>query len=355
MRNRVLSFCIIVLSLILGAALMWGIVNIEPKTVEKILENRNVTITDTGLAEAVDKIYDSVVVVKVGNGFGSGFIYRVDGDNTYIVTNHHVIESTKEVTIEFNNNEWEDVKGTVIGSDAFTDVAVIKIKSFDGLKAVEIGSVDKLNLGDTVFTVGTPVYLYLKGTITRGIVSGVERLMPINVQNSYIDDYLMRAIQTDAPINSGNSGGPLCNANGEVIGINTMKLLNITYDNMGFAVVIDEAVPLIEEIIQNGKVERPYVGISTYDMSTAKYILGKDNNIPDDIEGIYIAEVEKDSPADKGGLKEKDIIVGIEGIKTRTMAEFKYYLFQNKPKNKVKIKVYRDGKEVECTIELASK
>ena len=359
MRNKILSVCIFLLCIVLGAGIMWGIINIEPRTVEKILENRNVTITDTGIAEAVDKIYNSVVVVHVSNntssGYGSGFIYKIDGDTTYIVTNHHVIENSKKIEIEFMDDELGKVEGTLVGSDAFTDVAVVKIKTIEGLKTVEIGSVDKLNLGDTVFTVGTPVDVTFKGTITRGVVSGVERLVPINVQNSYIYDYLMRAIQTDATINNGNSGGPLCNANGEVIGINTMKMASVVLENMGFAVVIDEALPLIEEIISTGKVDRPYVGVSTYELSSAKYLLGRDANISDDVTGIYVAEVEKDSPADKGGLKSKDIITKIEDTKITSMAEFKYYLYQNKPKNKVKLTIIRDGKEKEVSIELASK
>ena len=357
MRKRLINLFLIVLAVFFCACIMWGIKNTQPKTIEKVL--KNITVTDNGIAEAVDVVYNLVVVVKVSSrtssGFGSGFIYKVDGDTTYIVTTHHVIEDGTKFSIIFMDDDMEEVSAEVVGSDEYTDVAVLKIKTIEGLEPVKIGSVDDLSLGDTVFTIGTPVKLTFKGTVTRGIVSGVERLVPISVNSNYTYDYLMRAIQTDAPINNGNSGGPLCNENGEVIGINTMKIASEVLENMGFAIVIDEAVPLINEIIETGKVDRPYVGITSYEVSAAKYVMGKEANIPEGTKGIYVVEVEKKSPADKGGIKAEDIIVKIEGTQITSMAEFKYYLYRNKPKNKITITVLRDGKEKDLSIELASK
>lgn len=360
MRTKLLNFCMILVALLVGAGIMFGFINykLEPKTVEKILENRNVTITDTGIAEAVDKMYDSVVLVNVSSnrssGFGSGWIYKIDGDTTYIITNHHVINGATKITVEALKEDKE-YEATLVGSDAFDDIAVIKIKTVDKFKESNIGDLSKLSLGDTVFTIGTPIEKTYKGTVTRGIISGVERLVPVAIESNYVYDYLMRAIQTDATINSGNSGGPLCNVNGEVIGINTMKLASTTTENMSFAISIDEVIPLIDEIIKNGKVERPYVGISTTDLNSARYQFGNNVNISEDAEGIFVVDVEKNSPADKAGFKSNDIITKIEDTKITSLAEFKYYLFKNKPKNKIKITVLRNGKETVLEVELANR
>lgn len=357
MRGKLLNISLFLLLICIGFGIAFFAINSSPKTVEKILENRNVTITDTGIAAAVDKIYDSVVLVKVSSGrtsgFGSGFVYKVDDKTAYIITNHHVIEDATKVTVEFMDSDKE-YSATIVGSDEYADVAVIKIDAPEGVKTVTIGNVDDLELGDTVFTVGTPVETTYKGTVTRGIVSGKQRLIPIAVKSSYSYDYLMAAIQTDATINGGNSGGPLCNANGEVIGINTMKLASSQIEGMSFAISIDQVIEVIDDILKDGKVDRPYVGVSIYELSTARYALRGNVNIPDDAEGIYVVEVEKNSPGEKAGIKSGDIITGIENDKVTSMAEFKYYLYKNKPKNKVKVTVLRDGKEKTLNVELGT-
>lgn len=354
MRQKTLYILGLLGALLLGALVTRGIQYLDPITIETIKENKNVTITDTGLSEAVGKVYDSVVVVHVetkrSSGFGSGFVYKVDDDNAYVLTNHHVIDNANNITVEFMDDV--EVKATVVGSDVYADIAVLKIEKVDGIKAVELGKSEDMKLGDTVFAIGTPIDLSYKGTVTRGIVSGLNRLVSISIESNYTDDYIMKAIQIDAPINSGNSGGPLCNANGEVIGVNTMKIASSTTENIGFSIPIEDALDYAKEITEKGKVERPYLGIAVYELSAAKYIIGFDLKIDDDVEGIYIDSVAKNSPAEKAGLKQGDVLVKLGDYDVTSMSEFRYTLYKYKPKDKVKVEVIRDGKTKTFTVEL---
>ena len=354
MRQKTLYILGLLGALLLGALVTRGIQYLDPITIETIKENKNVTITDTGLSEAVGKVYDSVVVVHVetkrSSGFGSGFVYKVDDDNAYVLTNHHVIDNASNITVEFMDDV--EVKATVVGSDVYADIAVLKIEKVDGIKAVELGKSEDMKLGDTVFAIGTPIDFSYKGTVTRGIVSGLNRLVSISIESNYTDDYIMKAIQIDAPINSGNSGGPLCNANGEVIGVNTMKIASSTTENIGFSIPIEDALDYAKEITEKGKVERPYLGIAVYELSAAKYIIGFDLKIDDDVEGIYIDSVAKNSPAEKAGLKQGDVLVKLGDYDVTSMSEFRYTLYKYKPKDKVKVEVIRDGKTKTITVEL---
>lgn len=354
MRQKTLYVIGLLCAVLLGALIMRGVQYLDPITIETIKENKNVTITDTGLSEAVDKVYDSVVVVHVEtkktSGFGSGFVYKIEDDYAYILTNHHVIDSATTVTVEFMDDV--EVNAEIVGSDEYADIAVLKIEKVDGIKAVELGKSEDMKLGDTVFAIGTPIDLSYKGTVTRGIVSGLNRLVSVSVESNYTDDYIMKAIQIDAPINSGNSGGPLCNANGEVIGINTMKIASSTTENIGFSIPIEDALEYANEILENGKVERPYLGLAVYELSAARYIIGFKLDIDDDIEGIYIDSVSKNSPAEEAGLKAGDVLVKIGEHDITSVSEFRYALYKYKPGEKVKVDVIRNGKTKTFTVEL---
>jgi len=354
MRQKTINVFALLGALLLGALVMRGVQYLDPITIETIRENKNVTVTDTGLSEAVAKVYDSVVVVHVeakrSSGFGSGFVYKVDDENAYVLTNHHVIDGASTITVEFMDDV--EVKATVVGSDVYADIAVLKIEKVEGIKVVELGKSEEMKLGDTVFAIGTPIDLSYKGTVTRGIVSGLNRMVSISVESSYTDDYIMKAIQIDAPINSGNSGGPLCNANGEVIGVNTMKIASSTTENIGFSIPIEDALNYAQEIIEKGKVERPYLGIAVYELSAAKYVIGFDLNIDDDVEGIYIDSVAKNSPAEKAGLKQGDVLIKLGDYDVASMSEFRYTLYKYKPGDKVKVEIIRDGKTKTLNVEL---
>ena len=223
---------------------------------------KDVTITDTGIADAVEKVYDSVVTVKnyVRNQLystGSGFVFKIDNKYGYILTNYHVISGGNEVSVVFTNNK--DEKVTIVGYDEYSDIAVLAVDKSLVLATAQLGSSNNMRIGDTTFAVGTPVDSSVYSwSVTRGILSGKDRMVQV-------DNYVMSVLQTDTAINSGNSGGPLCNSNGEVIGITNMKLASSQIEGMGFAIPIEDAVKNAETIISGKKISRPYLGISIYD------------------------------------------------------------------------------------------
>lgn len=304
--------------------------------------NKNVTINDTGIADAVEKVYDSVVVVEnYINGrlyaTGSGFVYKADNSYGYVLTNSHVINNATSIKLGFTNDKKVDAK--VVGVDEYSDIAVLKVAKKNITQVAEIGSNKDMRVGDTTFAVGTPLDAKTYSwSVTRGILSGKDRT--VSAGNSY-----MTVLQTDTPINSGNSGGPLCNANGEVIGITNMKLASDQIEGMGFAIPIETAISYANKFVTGKDVRRPYLGISIYDsgnsfFSTESYVV--------------IENVEKDSPADKAGLKTGDVITEIEGEKVENSSYFKYKLYSHKIGDTIKIKVDRNGKEKEYKVKLES-
>lgn len=361
MRQKIWNTITVIVYVLLAVTLVYNIsghkFDNETTTSPTVTNSyREVTIKDTdGLAVSVAKVYNSVVVVHVDgkrtSGWGSGFVYKVEKNNTYIITNHHVIENADDITVEFMDNT--EVKATLVGSDMYADIAVLKIETIEGVEPVLIGKTSELRLGDTIFTVGTPISLDYKGSVTRGVVSGLDRLVSVSISNSYTSDYIMKAIQIDAPINSGNSGGPLCNTNGEVIGVNTMKIASQTTENIGFSIAIEDAIDIATIILEKGKVERPYLGLEMYELASAKYVI-RNLNIADDVEGLYVNSVEASSPASKAGVKKGDIITKMGDYAITSFSEFRYYLFKFKPGDKVNIVVLRDNKEKTISVTLGS-
>lgn len=328
---------------------------------------KEVTITDQGIADAVDKLYDAVVMVyNYQNnklyGSGTGFVYKTNGDKSYILTNNHVIDSSTKVTVTISNEKEYEVK--VLGSDAYYDLAVLEIDTENILDVASIGSSEDLRLGDTVFTIGAPLNSEYFGTVTRGIVSGKDRLLEVSVNSTYSSDYMVKVIQTDASINSGNSGGPLANANGEVVGITSMKLVSSGVEGMGFAIPIEEAIEYAS-VIESGKtVERPFLGISMYDVANQNsasnyygYGYGYSSiNIDKSLtEGVIVAEVQKGSPAETAKIEQYDVIVKFNGISIKNSAQLKYYLFKCNLNDTVEVVVNRQGKEKTLKIKLTEK
>lgn len=319
-------------------------------TVETV--NKDVTITDTGIAEAVSKVYDSVVVVKTyvkGELYstGTGFVYKKDDKNGYILTNNHVIEEGTELKVVFTDQT--ETTATLVGTDEYSDIALLKVDK-DKVKAVaEVGSSDDMKVGDTTFAVGAPldstVYSW---TVTRGILSGKNRLVETTTGSSTFgssSSNVMEVLQTDTAINSGNSGGPLCNANGEVIGITNMKIASSSVEGMGFAIPIETAVEYAEKFINGEAIVRPYLGISMYDMS---------NSMLSTTTGIYVAAVESGSPADKAGFKKGDIITKIGDTKVDSSSYLKYELYKYDIDDKVTFTYTRNNKEYTTDVTLGS-
>ena len=301
---------------------------------------KDVTITDTGIADAVEKVYDSVVTVKnyVRNQLystGSGFVFKVDNKYGYILTNYHVISGGNEVSVVFTNNK--DEKVTIVGYDEYSDIAVLAVDKSLVLATAQLGSSNNMRIGDTTFAVGTPVDSSVYSwSVTRGILSGKDRMVQV-------DNYVMSVLQTDTAINSGNSGGPLCNSNGEVIGITNMKLASSQIEGMGFAIPIEDAVKNAETIISGKKISRPYLGISIYDS----------NNYFNNTSGVYVESVEKNGAAYNAGIKSGDKILKVNGVEIANTSYFRYQLYKYNIGDKIKITIERNGIEKTLTVTLA--
>lgn len=303
---------------------------------------REVTVTDKGIAEAVDKVYDSVVVVESYYrnklySTGTGFVYKTDDDKAYILTNHHVIESSDEVRVVFTNNEKEEVE--ILGSDAYSDIAVLSVDEDKIISVAETGSSEDLKVGDTAFAVGAPLdsstYAW---TVTRGVISGKNRTVATS-------STIMEVLQTDTAINSGNSGGPLCNSNGEVIGITNMKLASSSIEGMGFAIPIETAIKHAETLMDGKEISRPYLGVKIGEARTSYYSTET---------YVYIDSVEKGGAADEAGLKAGDIILKVNDVEVSTIAYFQHELYKYSIGEKIKITVDRDGEEKTLVLTLGS-
>ena len=308
------------------------------------------------ISESVDKVYDAVVVVegysnKQLASTGTGFVYKKANGKAYIMTNHHVVAKCDSVKVLFTNGDKIETK--LVGSDAYSDIAVLSIKDTTKIKAATMGDSEKSKVGDTVFTVGSPEGADYAGTVTKGILSGKDRLVAVALSNSTTSDYYMNVLQTDAAINPGNSGGPICNINGEVIGITNMKLVDDSVEGMGFAIPIKDALNYATTLEKNGKISRPYIGISMLDLTNSFYLWQAGISVPENVKaGVAIYTVENNSPASKAGLKKGDIIIKIGDNKVENLAEFRYRLYKSSPNDKIKVTYVRDGKEQTTTVTL---
>ena len=357
MTKKTKSIILILLAFFLGAGAMYMLVNYSPAAVQTIVNKseKEVTVTDTGIADAVEKLYDAVVVVgSYKNGVlsssGTGFVYEEDDKYAYILTNSHVIDNATSIKVKFTNDNIENVE--LVGNDSYSDIAVLKVAKDKVLKIAEIGTNENLRVGDTVFAIGAPLDNEYSWTVTRGILSGKDRLVDVSVSNTASADWVMSVIQTDAAINSGNSGGPLANSNGEVIGVTNMKLVSDGVEGMGFAIPIEDAINYAKQLRENGKIERPFIGISMLDSSDtfnlARYRITLDTSL----EGAVVIETQKGSPADDAKLQMGDVITKIEDYEVTSVARLKYYLYKYAPGDKVKITYVRNGKTETVTIKL---
>ena len=288
---------------------------------------------------------NSVFGQSEASATGSGIILTNDG---YIVTNNHVISSESSssyyqiteatsIVVKLYNDSTE-YKATVIGTDSYTDLAIIKIEA-DNLVAATLGDSTNLKVGEFVMAIGNP--LGLDTTVTSGIVSALDREVEDEDGNIYT------TVQTDAAINSGNSGGALVNSQGQVVGINSMKLSGNDIEGIGFAIPISSATNIINQLIDNGSVIRPYIGIAGSDISET---ISSRYNVP---QGVYVEEVQENSPAAKAGLQKGDIITTINDTQIKTISELNKIKFTYNVGDKVKLKVIRNNEElnIELTLE----
>ncbi len=322
------------------------------EVVYKTVKDVNVTESDT-IKSGVGNVYNSVVVVKGYNGTslastGTGFVYKKDSKSGYLITNHHVIEGAKSIKIV--NMDGMEVDAKVLGSDEYSDLAVLSVDLDVVMDVAKLGDSTKLELGDTLFTVGSPMGEEYKGTVTKGILSGTNRTVSIDLKNS---SFMIEVLQTDAAINPGNSGGPLCDINGNVIGVNSMKLVKDEIEGMGFAIPIEVVKNEIEKLEKGEKVSRPLIGVSLVDANNTYALYYNHLTLDKEFEkGVALVSVEKGYAAEKAGLKKGDVILEVGGTKINNSAHFRYVLYKYELGDKVKVKYYRNGSEKETTMTL---
>ena len=284
---------------------------------------------------------------NVESGSGSGVIFQKNSDSAYIVTNNHVIEGAAE--LEVSLYDGEKTKAEVVGSDALTDLAVLKIDSKYVTDVAVFGDSSTLRPGDQVFAIGNPLGSELSRTVTQGIVSAINR--SINVTTS-AGSWDTNVIQTDAAINPGNSGGALINTAGQVIGINSLKISEDGVEGLGFAIPSSDFIPIVNQLIKDGKIERPYLGVSLADLDQVPQVYW--DGVPDSVtKGVMVMEVEQNSVADKAGLKARDVIVSMNGTEIASSSDLRKYLYTKVSKgDQIKFEVYRDGEKVSLTATL---
>ena len=355
MRERIVNIIIILLVLALGVT--GTLYFMDNNNESGSLVKKNVTITSNdSINESIDKVYDSVVVVNNYQGgrlagYGSGFVYKKEGKYGYILTNNHVVDGASEIKLTLSSGE--EVSAEVLGTDEYMDIAVLRMDGDKVLQVAEIGDSTEAKIGDTVFTVGTPVSTEYAGTVTKGIISGENREITVSNNGS---SYMMEAIQIDASINPGNSGGPLVNINGEVIGINSVKLVESSIEGMGFAIPIEVAMSQIDSLEKGEAIERPVIGVALYDLDSLPLLGYSDLRIDDSIKsGVIVDSVEEGSDADKAGLERNDIIVEIDGTTVKNSAHLKYLLYKHNIGDTVKLTIVRGGNEKELTLKLTQR
>lgn len=355
MHNNIKYIIISIISLfvgIIGTILVFHYFPINNETTEKVIKDVTVTETDT-IKSSIEKVYDATVMIESYRGSkligtGTGFVYKKVGDKGYILTNHHVIENSDAVKVK--NIEGQSVEAALLGSDEYADIAVLSINSEAVLQVAEIGDSTKLELGDTLFTVGSPLGSEYMGTVTKGILSGKDRTITVNVANT---GFMMEVLQTDAAINPGNSGGPLVNINGEVVGVNSLKLVEDEIEGMGFAIPIEMAMSSAEKLEKGEKISRPLLGVSLIDMDNAYALYRYGIKVDEDVTfGAVVASVEDNTPAATSKLQKGDVIIEVNGTKIKSVAHFRFVLYKYSVGDEIIVKYNRSGKEKTVKIKL---
>ena len=321
-----------------------------------VTKNKTQVYEKTSLKAAIDKIYDAVVLVQIYNddqlkSTGSGFVYKVDNKYGYILTNEHVVSDAKTIKVVMSNDE--EAEAETLGSDEYLDLAVLRIDKDKVKQVANIGKSEDISLGDTIFAVGAPMGYDYRGSVTSGILSGKDRMVTVSVGNSTSSDWVMRVLQIDAPLNPGNSGGPLLNINGEVIGVCSMKLVDSQIEGMGFAIPIEYAMNHVDSLENGKEIEWPVLGITmlntTDTMNLYRNQIILDKNVDD---GVVIIECQKGSAAADSELKKGDVIVKIDDNKVKNIAYLRYELYQHQAGDTIEITYIRDGKEHTTKVKL---
>ncbi|WP_141430708.1 S1C family serine protease [Bacillus sp. 03113] len=338
---------------------------VEGNGQQQITKNVSLNV-ESNVTNAVDKAADAVVGItniqstsfwaENGNqeaGTGSGVIYKKADGKAYIVTNHHVVQGATE--LEVTLADGTKAPAALKGSDVWTDLAVIEIDAGSVKKIAEFGNSDLLKAGEPVIAIGNPLGLTFSGSVTQGIVSGVERAIPVDIDQDGIVDWQAEVLQTDAAINPGNSGGALVNINGQVIGINSMKIAQQEVEGIGLAIPINSARPIIKDLENFGEVKRPYMGVELQSVNEIPaYYQQEALKLPKDLKnGVAVKQVLPNGPASEAGLKELDVIVELDGDPILDVIALRKHLYtKKKAGDQMTVKFYRDGQLQEATLNL---
>jgi len=342
-----------------------GIVGLDEHTKdqENAISTQEVTTvsSESSIVEMVETASKGIVgIVKYGNeanpfhvegegqsGVGSGVIFKKEGKDAYIVTNNHVIENADRIEVSLESGEHTTAK--LVGADALTDLAVLKIDGSLVETTLEFGDSDLLKAGEEVVAIGNPLGLEFSRTVTRGIVSAIDRTVNVNTSAG---QWELNVIQTDAAINPGNSGGALLNNDGKVIGVNSLKISTYGVEGLGFAIPSNDVVPVVEQLMEHGKIERPFIGISMADLERVPRMYVQE--IPEKVtEGVIVTDVTANSAAEKAGIQPKDVIVEINGNEIKNGKELRKLLYTKlEISDVISVKLYREDemKTVQMTL-----
>lgn len=307
-------------------------------------------LIDYSISQASPSVVGVVNVQKgLRKSTGSGVIYKVTDEKTYVVTNYHVVQGSDQIDIVFKDDRREE--GTLIGYDFMTDLAIVTIKRHEFDQPI-VFSEDIVSTGDFVLAIGNPLGLDLYGTITLGIISASERFIPIDYDKDGQHDFIAKVIQTDAAINPGNSGGALVNLHGHLIGINSMKIAGSQVEGIGFSIPTGVVNHVIQQLESHGKVMRPFLGVQ---VKTVK-LLTKDEKSNYGIEqeqGVVIVDVKVGSPAEQGGLVVGDIITHIDGEAIEHVPDFRSKIYEKQINDTVTIAIIRNDERYEFDVRLS--
>lgn len=268
-------------------------------------------------------------------GVGSGVIVDKNG---YILTNSHVVDDGKATKVSVMFADGTSSDGKVLWNDSTLDLAIVKVNK-KNLDVAELGDSDEIEVGDLAIAIGNPIGLEFNKSVTQGIISGKDRSLATNKGS------MTGLLQTDASINPGNSGGPLLNDKGQVIGINTAKLSDT--EGLGFAIPINIAKPIVQQIINKGDFEKVSMGIKGVDVANVKAYLGVELSVED---GVYVIEVNSDTPANNAGIKTGDVIISIDDRDITSMSDLNKVLYKYRKGDTAKVKIFREGKETTLTV-----
>jgi len=378
-----------IISGVIGGALVLGVTNFtndqQPNVtennpaVETAAQNESSTSTATtqalstgsnSIADIVDSLSPAIVGItnlqtqktgdifqnstgeSVESGTGSGVIFKKEGDAGYIITNNHVIENAQSIEVTLYSGD--KVEAELVGTDALTDIAVLKINAEHVTVVAEMGDSSELRTGEDVIAIGNPLGEEFTRTVTQGIISGVDRTIDVTTSEG---NWALDVLQTDAAINPGNSGGPLINMSGQVIGINSLKITESGVEGLGFAIPSNDVLPIAEELMNNGKIQRPFLGVGLVEMSEIpQYYLQEQMKLPEDVkEGVVVGTVSPNSPADEAGLQQQDVIVSMNDQAITNASDLRKFLYtETEIGDEIDVTLYRAGEKVTVQIKLTT-